>query len=538
MKESFLNMSSSLRYVFFSILMSLFIFYGCGEDEPTGPGFVIAPINISTIIFSPKSPAPGDTVTLTAVITSDSLNPEFPTISWAATGGILIDTDQVSVRWEAPMIPGFYSVTVSARNSVSSSTRVADILVNTAANVVPSRAGEIHITSTGDSVYYLTSDVLPTSPAFRGFLVSLYTKGGGTVPVTSNFPGNKYAFAKDLSHAAHTVERALGGGTVENPINVFLDNLQTGAVVQITDTGPDQERNKQFTDPAFSPDGNVIAFELFEPAPVAGGTDTFDVAIYNRTLDQVFNVTRTHGDRRRNFFPTFSSDGNWLVFLSNRTGDWELYELPVTGGTVPLDSASVVKITDSGGLYGGGLVQSVPLHAWNPNPAFSVLAIEDATSKLHIVDPSIRSDFTVPVSGDPSSLAWSPSGEGLAIVTGGSLYLLNYLGGQPGNLDLVAEVARRGDIIADVSWSRSGEYLVYRYGRSAMVWYEIVDISGAAGFVGPVIVTPTISSGNLADYSPRMSIRPQWGVGAEIYFLYFDSTTPSLRHLDLSGSLP
>jgi Tol biopolymer transport system component len=47
----------------------------------------------------------------------------------------------------------------------------------------------------------------------------------------------------------------------------------------------------------------------------------------------------TPGDNQWSAFSSFSPDGKHILFLSNRTGHWEAYEMPVTGE--PDDSASV-----------------------------------------------------------------------------------------------------------------------------------------------------------------------------------------------------
>ena len=67
-----------------------------------------------------------------------------------------------------------------------------------------------------------------------------------------------------------------------------------------------------------------------------GEEDTFDVYIHNLGSGTTVNATGTHGEFRQNFVPTFSSDGAWVTFISNRDGpgQWELYGLPMAGDVV------------------------------------------------------------------------------------------------------------------------------------------------------------------------------------------------------------
>jgi hypothetical protein len=71
--------------------------------------------------------------------------------------------------------------------------------------------------------------------------------------------------------------------------------------------------------PRWSPDGRSIAFD----APLDGSTSIF--------------VARLEGDQRarslvEGLVPSFSRDGKWVYFASDRTGDWQVWKVPVEGG--------------------------------------------------------------------------------------------------------------------------------------------------------------------------------------------------------------
>jgi Tol biopolymer transport system component/C-terminal processing protease CtpA/Prc len=70
--------------------------------------------------------------------------------------------------------------------------------------------------------------------------------------------------------------------------------------------------------PALSPDGSQLAFVYKGDiwiAPAQGGRAT--VLTRNVEMDA---------------YPQFSPDGAWIVFASQRTGNWDLYAVPATGG--------------------------------------------------------------------------------------------------------------------------------------------------------------------------------------------------------------
>jgi Tol biopolymer transport system component len=75
------------------------------------------------------------------------------------------------------------------------------------------------------------------------------------------------------------------------------------------------EPDVELADPRFSPDGGRIAVSRFK-----GGRR--DVVIFDLEGNLVEEVTR---DRAQDVDPTWTSDGRWLVFASDRTGIYNLY---------------------------------------------------------------------------------------------------------------------------------------------------------------------------------------------------------------------
>jgi hypothetical protein len=79
-------------------------------------------------------------------------------------------------------------------------------------------------------------------------------------------------------------------------------------------------------------------------------TDSFHVYIHDLIAGKRTLVTYEH-TYPRGFFPTFSTDGDWLVYVldRDRTGQWEFYGSPMSGNDVDGSIASMKKFTTTGG---------------------------------------------------------------------------------------------------------------------------------------------------------------------------------------------
>ena len=87
--------------------------------------------------------------------------------------------------------------------------------------------------------------------------------------------------------------------------------------------------------PSWSADGKRIAFDA-----TLTGTSSWNIHVVPADGGPV--VARTAGDSN-NIRPSWSPDGRWIYFGSRRTGDWQIWRLPSTGGTPE-------PITHHGGL--------------------------------------------------------------------------------------------------------------------------------------------------------------------------------------------
>jgi hypothetical protein len=92
---------------------------------------------------------------LSAIVISTPPNQtEIPTMTWTASGGAFLETNQTSVRWVAPS-GGVYSVTARAVNSVSSASKTSDFFVGGGTELVHDQAVSIRLVSAPTDFYYL-----------------------------------------------------------------------------------------------------------------------------------------------------------------------------------------------------------------------------------------------------------------------------------------------------------------------------------------------------------------------------------------------
>ena len=518
---------------------------GCSDDEGGGTtGPAPTKITVEEIIFNPKSPGPGDTLQVTVVVTSSSLNVgDAVRYVWTASGGVFLETDKASVRWVAPLQSAIYSMTVTATNSANSSKLTDGVFVGQREPFIDASAGELFPFPSGTALYYTSAPGLPA-----GGLV-IRRKDGATddAPFGEEHRGTQFSFDSDRTLAAHMFVE-----TNPRKLSVFYDNLQSAVRDTIMrDRRPYPLRSNEFQWPAVSADGQFVAFQggLLDQnaAPAQGGVDTFAVYLYHypsRTAQRATFRGNTERPKVSNcFFPSVSSDNRHLVFVSDREGStvWEYYALPINGTTVTTDTipAALVRLTDTGGQMASGT--AVPpgrlQTQWMPG-SIPIIAVIGADGKLRLVTTDGSAAVLITAPGKVTDIRWSPNEPLLAAAitdTDGTnrIHQVSVSGETA-----VITTADAGDKIADLTWSPDGEILLYTITRGTNVWYEIFDFGGATGLSEPVRISPaTTPKSSAKSYGPPLqSLRPSWqATGRVAYLFYLDEITPRVLSADLSG---
>ena len=117
------------------------------------------------------------------------------------------------------------------------------------------------------------------------------------------------------------------------PSGVWIHDVELG-IQRRLDTGA-----LRASSPAFSPDGRTLAFEGRAPGVTTGGIYTVPLAGGTPVLLTPEDVPHGNGG------PAFSPDGATVYFVSNRTGSYEVFKVPVAGGPA-------VQVTEASGILG------------------------------------------------------------------------------------------------------------------------------------------------------------------------------------------
>lgn len=128
-----------------------------------------------------------------------------------------------------------------------------------------------------------------------------YSAGASTSPVWNPKTGAQIIFISDRTGAVDLYQMNADGSNVQR--------------INLPDAG-------YVVDPSWSPNGQVLAFSWRRP------TGNYDIYVMDVVNHQLAELTR---DAARNERPSWAPDGRHLVFQSNRTGQWEIWEMLADG---------------------------------------------------------------------------------------------------------------------------------------------------------------------------------------------------------------
>jgi Tol biopolymer transport system component len=255
------------------------------------------------------------------------------------------------------------------------------------------------------------------------------------------------------------------------------------------------------THPAFSPDGNQIAF-------VWDGETEDNPDIYVKIVGTgtPLRLTTHPGV---DAFPTWSPDGRQIAFGRAYEGEYGIFLVPALGGPER-------KLIDGRALVGFALLWPPFALSWSPDGAFLAFPHKESTKPhssiflLSVEDLEMRRLTTPPVEtkgDDPlgdNFPAFSPDGETLAFIRRISLgvediYLAPVAGGEPRRLTFDSRA------IHSLAWTPDGREIVFSSDRGGT--FSLWKISGSGGQpeplsgIGQDAFRPTISrQGNRLAY--------------------------------------
>lgn len=124
----------------------------------------------------------------------------------------------------------------------------------------------------------------------------------------------------DPNRGGPNLAASLYGSILETeiPVQARETSTQTSNARQVTFTGEGSD-----FDPAVSRDGQFIVFASTQHSPTA---DIYIKQANSRVL------TRLTTDPGHDVMPAISPDGTRIAFASNRSGNWDIWVMPITGG--------------------------------------------------------------------------------------------------------------------------------------------------------------------------------------------------------------
>lgn len=184
-------------------------------------------------------------------------------------------------------------------------------------------------------LYSLLSSRMIAFPRFRGTTATPAWSPDGKQLAFMSGESSSEIFVSDVdgNHAhALTQTRAANVSPAWNPKTgqqiVFVSDRGGSPVLFMMNAdGTNVQRIPQLpggyvVDPAWSPNGQLLAFSLQRP----GGN--FDLYVMDIASNQLVELTRDAG---RNERPSWAPDGRHLVFASTRSGSWQIWSMLADG---------------------------------------------------------------------------------------------------------------------------------------------------------------------------------------------------------------
>lgn len=140
--------------------------------------------------------------------------------------------------------------------------------------------------------------------------------------------------------------------------------------------------------PRWSPDGNQIAFDFRAEGP---GRDV-DVYVVSASGGPPRQITAAES---RDVTPSWSNDGRWIYFGSNRSGRYQVWKVPSSG----LEQGNARQVTKGGGYAptespDGEHVYFSRRFSGSENPENAIWRVAADGGDEEVVIPSLRSSHT------------------------------------------------------------------------------------------------------------------------------------------------
>jgi Tol biopolymer transport system component len=136
-------------------------------------------------------------------------------------------------------------------------------------------------------------------------------------------------------------------------IEIWVSDADGSHLAQLTNSGGTDNGTRRW-----SPDGSLIAFD----SRSTGNAEIFIVSSEGSGLRQITNHPA------EDVVPSWSRDGKWIYFASNRNSDFQIWKAPAAQGEG--STAAAIQVTKDGGFDGVGIVRwKIPLFRERPREA-------------------------------------------------------------------------------------------------------------------------------------------------------------------------
>ncbi len=504
------------------------VFVGCGEDN----GFIAPPtghVDALTIICNPLSPAPGDTAQLTAQASGYSPG-AWPTYEWEVESGVIlvkqvrdtlpdtfiVDNKGISVFWLVPDTTGVFNVSLKAYIDQSLDSLKRNVMIRhftrmespDTLNPIPLYA--IYPYAVGSQLYFLGSDLSPYHPDFVGYNVYKSDLAG---PVLISECKVENCTDGGLQFIFYPDANMVLASMVNNPsiifrqqlVNVFLfpffklmedpENLSN----DFEKSGSNARRNQHLY-PYGDSDLNMVVWQEVITGQKPDGTDDLiNIHFFRRSDALSMTVTTSvdsfvdvYGNMQYNYWnnilPSFTPDGENILFFRDTTGTFEPCLIPIDVDEPLPDSMKVLEIFKQAGIY----IKQQTIFQWNPKPASNILGFTDAGNHLCFFDYSTGDVQKFTELGEVEEFVWSPDGEMSAVVTERGVSIL------VSGIEIpIFEKEKMTDEMKGLNWSRSTAdlKLAFRMIRKGKKAYDSYS----------AIVLYSYNEGNWYYASPRIS---------------------------------
>ena len=336
---------------------------------------------------------------------------------------------------------------------------------------------------------------------------------------------------------------------IAGPLRIMNSCVVTEASETITDpNAPDAVVASGGAGPTITPfmlafnglSPNMLSLPAWDTVPTCGHRcppfrlyhtdETGDWEIFR--LDGADAETRTHyrrnlslseeGQDYSDYAPSLSPNNEWIVFSSNRDGNWEIYIASTSG-----DPASVTRVT-----YNTVAIDTDPV--WGPNNYVVFETTRHGSWDLYMIDMTTGREFRLTDDGaDNINPFWSPDGSKLVFQSnrtepGESRHWRLY------ELDLrtmtVTRLSQGDSIDVDPQYSFDGSRIVYRT-YTEVNSQSIIAIMDADGRNSRAITTPDENATN-ALWSPSdRFIAYQSDLDGDLDIYVYEVATGQRRHL-------